>query len=110
MNQEEKIKAYLLNQLPPDETAAFRAEILQDPELTGEVKATKLLLIAKELKYREELREKRKKWEGEGRGSAPLRETWVQRYGVSLVLGILVLGLVGYGIYLWTKTCCCAKI
>jgi len=103
MNQEEKIKAYLLNQLPPDETAAFRTEILQDPDLMGEVKATKLLLIAKELKYREELREKMKKWEGEVRGSAPLRETWVQRYGVSLVLGILVLGLVGYGIYLWTK-------
>ena len=103
MNQEEKIKAYLLNQLPPDETAAFRTEILQDPDLMGEVKATKLLLIAKELKYREELREKRKKWEEEGRVSAPPRETWVQRYGVSLVLGILVLGLVGYGIYMPTN-------
>jgi len=100
MNQEEKIKAYLLNQLPPDETAAFRAEILQDPELTGEVKATKLLLIAKELKYREELREKMKKWEGEDPVPAPPRETWVQLlYGVSLVLGILVLGLISYEKY-----------
>jgi S1-C subfamily serine protease len=99
MNQEEKIKAYLLNHLTDEEAAAFKAEIQRDPELIAAVTATKLLLIAQELKHRDALIENMKTWHEENNRN-PMLETpsffrknrWKIAFGLGVILLLLVIG------------------
>lgn len=99
MNQEEKIKAYLLNQLPPDETISFRVEIENDPELMAEVKVMKFILIAKELKYREQLKENMQLWKETSPVQSDYEKTWIKRNFVLLLGSIIFVLLIGFFAY-----------
>lgn len=98
MNQQEKIKAYLKSQLSPGEMAAFKQEILADPDLQEAVKAAKLLLITEELHYRDGLKTRMAEWKKEAPAPVPPQKRWNK--GLWLLLPII--GLIGY--WFWPKS------
>lgn len=104
MNQQEKITAYLLNRMTPEEASSFRLEIENDPELMAEVKATKLLMIAKELRYREGLKEQMKEWQKTD-GPVPdpepgffRKNRWMIAIGLLIILLVMVVSSLRYWI------------
>lgn len=65
MTQEDKIKAYLRNQLPPDEMAAFKAQIQSDAELQAKVKGISFLLSMQDAMEQEHLKTQMQHWSEE---------------------------------------------
>jgi len=94
MTQEDTIRAYLLHQLSPTETAAFKQKILADPKLTVKVKGMKLMLLMEKAAEQDRLREKMKEWDKEAPFPGPV--PWWRSYQTLLLagIGLLLAGII----------------
>lgn len=98
----EKIEAYLLGKLPPQEAAAFEADIQNDPQLAEEVELHRLILPVPDRLAELELHEDFARWRSEMEPDPPPEQLSAKRRRYfTVAMAILLLLLSAGAFWLW---------